>query len=193
MSKRIWWIALVCFVMISLIGVQMSWAEAPQIFRGQKSKATKINFRDMELEIPADSDEVEMTVQNSDVDLTKIRKPRNFVMVGKPYRFGPHGKKFMKNSELNIKLQLDSKIKISAHWKKYIRYYIDRDNKSRIDVPNARKSEKRITKINKRITAEFKSANNRIRNLETEREIKRRTIDQLKEDKRQLNLPYVSK
>ena len=130
MSKRIWWIALVCFVMISLIGVQMSWAEAPQTFRGQKSKATKIHFREMEIEVPAGSDEATMTIENGAEDLSGIKKPKDFIMIGKPYRFGPHGKNFKKDKEPYIKIKLDQNIGVSSYLRQYIRlYYIDRDNK----------------------------------------------------------------
>ena len=128
MRKRIWWIALVCFVMISIIGVQMSWAEAPQTFRGQKSKATKVAFRDMEIEVPAGVDEDELTVQNSDVDLATIRKPRNFVMIGKPYRFGPDGKKFRKDRGLI------GKISVTERLAKL--YYINYEKRQLEEVPD---------------------------------------------------------
>ncbi len=121
MRKRIWWIALLCFVMISVIGVQMSWAEAPQTFRGQKSKATKVSFRDMEIEVPAGADEATMTIENGDADLTGISKPRNFVMIGKPYRFGPHGKRFNKSNEIIARLPYDAPgVRL---------YYINREKK----------------------------------------------------------------
>ncbi len=101
---------LICIIVIISIFMVFHVAYAQESIKKiqpSKDKITKTLFRNMELEVPAGAAEQEITVEDGDVNLSNIQKPNNFILIGKSFRFGPHGLKFPNDKPLSVKLKFD--------------------------------------------------------------------------------------
>ncbi len=96
--------------MIGLIFLshQVTWAESSlRVFQAQKDKIIKVNFNNIEIEVPPNAAGEELNIQQADDNYNGITLPFGFHPISLPYRFGPSGLKFTSGKELKIRLKLD--------------------------------------------------------------------------------------
>ncbi len=97
-------------------------------FRADKDRTTKVVFNEMEIEVPAGAAEEELSVEWGNPELTGIKKPYGFKAIGRPYRFGPHGKKFAKGKHLKIRLNIQQLAGDNSYYTDDVQlYYINRE------------------------------------------------------------------
>lgn len=118
-------------LLLGLGFVVSTWAKPEERhFKVNKDRITVMEFDNLRLEVPAGASEDDITISEGDANLDGIEKPYGFQAIGKPYRFGPHGRKFDKDKRLNFKMKVNSKDLPKGYSIDSVHlYYINREEK----------------------------------------------------------------
>lgn len=107
----------------------MSFGEQ-KFFRAESQRETKVTFNDLEITVPANASQQELSVGWGDeIDYRGYKTPRCFKYISRSYRFGPHGVKFNRDKMLHFRLKISPKMVPTGYRPDQIKlFYVDQTN-----------------------------------------------------------------